>query len=206
MLDNSNDCNRCHSNNSSMVGRPLTQTSSPVGILHSINKRSSSTTRRNITLTHSLGMYQGKSSGKHVTASPVFLLYVFSCHCFILSMWCCLLQDTTQCQTPARPSPAASSTTSLLCLNTRVRNWCSREIKAQCAWMLHHWAASYTSHLDITTFLLSPSGLLLHTRGITGKRERESERDGSGEKDPASCSVHKMQRQSAEVRLLPRCL
>lgn len=43
-------------------------------------------------------------------------------------------------------------------------------------------------------------GLLLHTRGgITGKRERESERDGSGEKDPASCSVHKMQRQSTET-------
>ncbi|KAG7224318.1 hypothetical protein INR49_000561 [Caranx melampygus] len=43
-------------------------------------------------------------------------------------------------------------------------------------------------------------GLLLHTRGgITGKRERESEREGSGEEDPASCSLHKMQRQSAET-------
>ncbi|XP_008281376.1 cryptochrome-1-like [Stegastes partitus] len=43
-------------------------------------------------------------------------------------------------------------------------------------------------------------GLLLHTRGgITGKRERESEREGSGEEDPTSCSVHKMQRQSAET-------
>ncbi|GLD50586.1 cryptochrome-1-like protein, partial [Lates japonicus] len=43
-------------------------------------------------------------------------------------------------------------------------------------------------------------GLLLHTRGgITGKRERESEREGSGEEDPASCSMHKMQRQSAET-------
>lgn len=44
------------------------------------------------------------------------------------------------------------------------------------------------------------SGLFLHTRGITGKRERESEREGSGEKDPAACSLNKMQRQSAEVR------
>ncbi|XP_067382212.1 cryptochrome-1-like isoform X3 [Channa argus] len=43
---------------------------------------------------------------------------------------------------------------------------------------------------------------LLHTRGnITGKRERESERAGSGEEDLASCSLHKMQRQSAEVSL-----
>ncbi|XP_039878788.1 cryptochrome-1-like isoform X3 [Simochromis diagramma] len=43
-------------------------------------------------------------------------------------------------------------------------------------------------------------GLLLHPRGgITGKRERESEREGSGEEEPASCSVHKMQRQSAEA-------
>uniref|UniRef100_A0A672HWB2 Cryptochrome-1-like n=1 Tax=Salarias fasciatus TaxID=181472 RepID=A0A672HWB2_SALFA len=43
--------------------------------------------------------------------------------------------------------------------------------------------------------------LFLHGRGgITGKRERESERDGSAEEDPASCSLHKMQRQSAEVR------
>ncbi len=49
--------------------------------------------------------------------------------------------------------------------------------------------------------LLGHSGLLLHTRGITGKRERESEREGSGEKDAASCSMHKMQRQSAEVRI-----
>uniref|UniRef100_A0A8C6M6M9 Cryptochrome circadian regulator 3a n=1 Tax=Nothobranchius furzeri TaxID=105023 RepID=A0A8C6M6M9_NOTFU len=42
---------------------------------------------------------------------------------------------------------------------------------------------------------------LLHTRGssITGKRERESEQNGSGEEDQASCSVNKMQRQSAEV-------
>eukprot|EP00064_Thunnus_orientalis_P016028 superscaffoldBa00003089_g16091 len=39
-------------------------------------------------------------------------------------------------------------------------------------------------------------GLLLHNRSsITGKRERESEREGSGEEDPAaSCSAHKMQR------------
>uniref|UniRef100_A0A668TXQ7 Photolyase/cryptochrome alpha/beta domain-containing protein n=1 Tax=Oreochromis aureus TaxID=47969 RepID=A0A668TXQ7_OREAU len=45
-----------------------------------------------------------------------------------------------------------------------------------------------------------PSGLLLLPRGgITGKRERESEREGSGEEEPASCSMHKMQRQSAEV-------
>ncbi|XP_017164937.1 cryptochrome-1-like [Poecilia reticulata] len=44
-------------------------------------------------------------------------------------------------------------------------------------------------------------GLLLHTKGsgITGKRERESEREGSGEEEPASCSVNKMQRQSAET-------
>lgn len=43
-------------------------------------------------------------------------------------------------------------------------------------------------------------GPLLHTRGgITGKRERESEREGSGEKDLASCSMHKMQRQSAQT-------
>ncbi|TDH10090.1 hypothetical protein EPR50_G00071350 [Perca flavescens] len=43
-------------------------------------------------------------------------------------------------------------------------------------------------------------GLLLHGRGgITGKRERESERDGSGEKEPASCSRHKMQRQNAQT-------
>uniref|UniRef100_A0A8C9YUH2 Cryptochrome circadian regulator 3a n=1 Tax=Sander lucioperca TaxID=283035 RepID=A0A8C9YUH2_SANLU len=45
-------------------------------------------------------------------------------------------------------------------------------------------------------------GLLLHGRGgITGKRERESERDGSGEKEPTACSRHKMQRQNAQVRL-----
>lgn len=51
--------------------------------------------------------------------------------------------------------------------------------------------------------LLGLSGLLLHSRGsITGKRERESEREGSGEKDPASCSLHKMQRQSTEVSIL----
>lgn len=51
-------------------------------------------------------------------------------------------------------------------------------------------------------FLLpsKPVGAFLHTRGgITGKRERESECEGSGEEDPSSCSVHKMQRQSAEV-------
>ncbi|KAJ4934362.1 hypothetical protein JOQ06_007160 [Pogonophryne albipinna] len=40
---------------------------------------------------------------------------------------------------------------------------------------------------------------LLHSRGsITGKRERESEREGSGERDPTSCSMQKMQRQSAQ--------
>lgn len=43
---------------------------------------------------------------------------------------------------------------------------------------------------------------LLHTRGITGKRERESERDSGGEKDGVACSLNKMQRQSTEVRLL----
>lgn len=48
----------------------------------------------------------------------------------------------------------------------------------------------------------SHPGLLLHTRAnIAGKRERESEREGSGEEDPASCSVHKIQRQSAEVSI-----
>ncbi|CAG6021974.1 unnamed protein product [Menidia menidia] len=42
------------------------------------------------------------------------------------------------------------------------------------------------------------SGLLLHSRGgSSGKRERESECEGSGEDD--SCSVHKMQRQSAKT-------
>ncbi|XP_061591716.1 cryptochrome-1-like isoform X3 [Cololabis saira] len=43
-------------------------------------------------------------------------------------------------------------------------------------------------------------GLFAHTRGgITGKRERESERERAGEEDLASCSLHKMQRQSAEA-------
>ncbi|TWW56156.1 Cryptochrome-1 [Takifugu flavidus] len=42
-------------------------------------------------------------------------------------------------------------------------------------------------------------GLLLHTRGITGKRERESERDGAGEKDGVACSLNKLQRQSTEA-------
>uniref|UniRef100_A0AAQ4QMR5 Photolyase/cryptochrome alpha/beta domain-containing protein n=1 Tax=Gasterosteus aculeatus aculeatus TaxID=481459 RepID=A0AAQ4QMR5_GASAC len=41
-------------------------------------------------------------------------------------------------------------------------------------------------------------GLVPHGRGVTGKRERESERAGSGERDTASCSAHKMQRQSAQ--------
>ncbi|MEQ2201356.1 Cryptochrome-1, partial [Xenoophorus captivus] len=46
-------------------------------------------------------------------------------------------------------------------------------------------------------------GLLLHTRGSsTGKRERESEREGSGQEELASCSVNKIQRQSAEVSTL----
>ncbi|XP_053280066.1 cryptochrome-1 [Pleuronectes platessa] len=44
-----------------------------------------------------------------------------------------------------------------------------------------------------------PPVLLPPTRGsITGKRERESERDGAGEEEAGSCSVHKMQRKSAE--------
>lgn len=46
------------------------------------------------------------------------------------------------------------------------------------------------------------AGLLLHTRGTAGKRERESERDSGGEKDGVACSLNKMQRQSTEVRLL----
>lgn len=55
-------------------------------------------------------------------------------------------------------------------------------------------------YLIIENYFLEHSGLLLHTRGgITGKRERESEHDGLGEEDPASCSIHKMQRQSTEV-------
>ncbi|XP_074501301.1 cryptochrome-1-like [Sebastes fasciatus] len=54
-----------------------------------------------------------------------------------------------------------------------------------------------SSHLFHEFAVPQSPGLLLHSRGsVTGKRERESERDGSGEKDPASCSVHKMQRQS----------
>ncbi|XP_047196095.1 cryptochrome-1 [Hippoglossus stenolepis] len=45
--------------------------------------------------------------------------------------------------------------------------------------------------------------LFLHARGsITGKRARESGRGGSGEEEPASCPGHKLQRKSAEVRLL----
>lgn len=96
------------------------------------------------------------------------------------------MQDTTQCQTPAR-IPAADSTTSLLCLSTQVR-------RGQEAFEVFH--VSFGSDLSPPF----PSGLLLHPRGgITGKRERESEREGSGEEEPASCSVHKMQRQSAEV-------
>uniref|UniRef100_A0AAQ4RWR2 Photolyase/cryptochrome alpha/beta domain-containing protein n=1 Tax=Gasterosteus aculeatus aculeatus TaxID=481459 RepID=A0AAQ4RWR2_GASAC len=43
--------------------------------------------------------------------------------------------------------------------------------------------------------VFSSSGLVPHGRGVTGKRERESERAGSGERDTASCSAHKMQRQ-----------
>lgn len=54
--------------------------------------------------------------------------------------------------------------------------------------------------LSIEVFDVCLPGPLLHTRGPTGKRERESERDGSGEKDPAACSINKMQRQSAQVR------
>ncbi|XP_061647129.1 cryptochrome-1-like isoform X2 [Phyllopteryx taeniolatus] len=41
---------------------------------------------------------------------------------------------------------------------------------------------------------------IAHIRGgITGKRERESEREGSGVEDLSSCSGYKMQRQSAET-------
>ncbi|CAL1605816.1 unnamed protein product [Knipowitschia caucasica] len=43
-------------------------------------------------------------------------------------------------------------------------------------------------------------GLHLQARGgVTGKRERESEREGSVSEEQASCSVHKMQRQSAKT-------
>ena len=52
------------------------------------------------------------------------------------------------------------------------------------------------------SFLFIQHSGLLHTRGVTGKRERESERDSSGEKDGVACSLNKMQRQSTEVRLL----
>lgn len=48
---------------------------------------------------------------------------------------------------------------------------------------------------------LCSSGLLLHTRGVTAKRERESEREGSAEKE-ANFPLNKMQRQSTEVSFL----
>lgn len=112
----------------------------------------------------------------------------------------CVLQDTTQCQAPARPSPAATSSTSLLCLKAQVGNRKKLlQLDAQVSLLIAmictlFWCHTSTRWLTLT-FL--HSGLLLHSRGsVTGKRERESERDGSGEKDPASCSVHKMQRQS----------
>lgn len=102
----------------------------------------------------------------------------------------CLLQDTSQPQRPARQSPVVCSTTSSPCHNTQVELSCRP---------LHGWTAGMGW---LTCFLYIQHSGLLHTRGITGKRERESERDGSGEKDSVACSLNKMQRQSTEVRLL----
>lgn len=104
----------------------------------------------------------------------------------------CLLQDTSQLRKPIWPSPVVCFTTSLRCHNTQVDSWCHP---------LLGWTAG-TSWLTCFFLYIQHSGLLLHPRGITGKRERESERDSCGEKDGVACSVNKMQRQSTEVRLL----
>lgn len=55
-----------------------------------------------------------------------------------------------------------------------------------------------TTTVTMTTTTLCSPGLLLHTSRVTAKRERESERDGSTEKE-ANCPLNKMQRQSTEV-------
>lgn len=99
---------------------------------------------------------------------------------------CCLLQDSHQ--TPARPSPAVYYTTSLPFLNTQVHTHLP-------------YLSVGTISVTVTTTTLCSSGLLLHTSRVTAKRERESERDSSAEKE-ANCPLNKMQRQSTEVSRL----
>lgn len=52
--------------------------------------------------------------------------------------------------------------------------------------------------VTMTTTTSCSSGLLLHTSRVTAKRERESERDSSSEKE-ANCPLNKMQRQSTKA-------
>lgn len=104
----------------------------------------------------------------------------------------CLLQDTSQPQRPVRPSPVVCSTTSSPCRNTQV------ELR-RCPPL---GGTAETGWLTCCFLVIQHPGLLLHTRGVTGKRERESERDASAEKDGVACSLNKIQRQSTEVRLL----